>query len=199
MRLQSPIRSLTLLLSLFLLALPVPAWSAGPADGSWAELIVGARTRHTAIYDPVRDRMIVYGGTDNSVGNPNDVWALSLADPPAWTKLTPAGTSPGARSGHSAIYDPVRDRMIVFGGCSSGSFPYLNDVWALSLAGASAWTALTPNDGPVLCGHSAIYDPVRDRMVVFGGTYVESSNNAWSLSLARPPVWAVVTPVGTPP
>ena len=50
--------------------------------------------------------------------------ALSLAGTPAWSALAPSGTPPSWRYMHSAIYDPVRDRMVVFGGSS------LNDVWA---------------------------------------------------------------------
>ena len=51
----------------------------------------------------------------------NDVWALSLANP-AWTTLTPSGTPPHGRMSHSAVYDAIRDRMIVFGGYSSAGF-----------------------------------------------------------------------------
>ena len=51
---------------------------------------------HTAIYDPVRDRMVVFGGYDGN-GNRNDVWALSLSGSPAWSELTPAGSLPSAR------------------------------------------------------------------------------------------------------
>ena len=41
----------------------------------------------------------------------------------------PTGTPPIARYIHSAIYDPVRDRMVVFGGYGRSGFR--NDVWAL--------------------------------------------------------------------
>ena len=50
----------------------------------------------------------------------NDVWALSLSGSPTWAQLAPAGTPPGAWYGHSAIYDPARDRMVVFGGNDGG-------------------------------------------------------------------------------
>jgi hypothetical protein len=159
----------------------------------------GARDAHSAIYDPVRDRMVVFGGSSSGSGL-NDVWALSLAGTPAWTQLTPSGTPPGGRWGHGAIYDPVRDRMVVFGGYGSG---YLNDVWALSLAGTPAWTQLAPSGTPPNARryHSAIYDPVRDRMVVFGGYGGSNSNrnDVWALSLAGTPAWTQLTASGTPP
>jgi hypothetical protein len=155
-----------------------------------------ARFGHSAIYDPVRDRMVVFGGSSD-----NGVWALSLGDSLAWTLLAATGTPPIARSGHSAIYDPVRDRMVVFGGDAGGAYGLLNDAWALSLAGTPAWAPLTPTNAPApRQAHSAIYDPVHDRMVVFGGALPSSAlNDVWALSLAGPPAWTAITPASTPP
>ena len=93
---------------------PPPAGIAAN-DGTWAtNPPPSGRSEHTAIYDPVRDRMVVFGGYDGTLRN--DVWALSLSGSPAWSALAPAGSPPSARYGHTAIYDPVRDRMVVFGG-----------------------------------------------------------------------------------
>jgi hypothetical protein len=163
-----------------------PAWTQLTPTGTPPSV----RDSHSAVYDPARDRMVVFGGIccDGSISSLlNDVWALSLADPPAWTQLTPTGTPPRGRDCHSAIYDPVRDRMVVFGGCYymiSGWSAYLNDVWELSLAGTPAWTQLTPS-GTLPYGrryHSAIYDPMRDHMVVFGGDCGKFlNNNVWAL------------------
>ncbi|HZM27053.1 MAG TPA: kelch repeat-containing protein, partial [Gemmatimonadales bacterium] len=163
-------------------ALPSVGDEIAANDGSWIPIITPPAGRYApaAIYDPVRDRMVVFGGV-NDVSNHNDVWALSLAGSPAWSELTPAGTPPSARYAHAAIYDPVRDRMVVFG----GSDPHLrNDVWALSLAGSPAWSELIPAGIPPAARdeHTAIYDPVRDRMVVFGGS--GNRNDVWALSLA---------------
>ena len=182
------------------------------ADGSWSDLIVQPRLAHSTIYDPVRDRMVVFGGYYSYPGyfevDLDGVWELSLAGTPAWTRLAPTGTPPGARSFHSAIYDPVRDRMVMFGGFNNSSPPfYRDDVWALSLAGTPAWTELTPSGTPPgrRAGHSAIYDPVRDRMVVFGGYDGYSGpggtvfNDAWELSLAGEPAWMPLIPDGASP
>ena len=171
-----------------------PAWTQLTPSGTPPS----ARYRHSAIYDPVRDRMVVFGGSSGS--SLNDAWALSLAGAPAWTQLTPAGTPPGARQAHSVIYDPLRDRMVVFGGYSN--LGQINEVWALSLAGTPSWAQLTPPapTPSIRMSHSAIYDPVRDRMVVFGGYSGSSSlNDVWALSLAGTPSWTQLTPSGTPP
>jgi hypothetical protein len=173
-----------------------PALSSDVADGAWEELVVSSRQGHSAIYDPVRDRVVAFGGS--GVGPLNDVWALALAGTPAWKRLTPTGTPPSARSQHSAIYDPVRDLMIVFGGQGSSTF---NDVWTLSLGGTPAWTQLTPTGTPpgARYAHSAIYDPLRDRMVVFGGHGPGTFNDVWALSLGDAPTWTQLSPAGAPP
>jgi hypothetical protein len=175
----------------------------------WTALVTPAglsptgRYGHCAIHDSPRARMVVVGGYDsNFLG---DVWALALAATPAWTQLAPTGTPPAGRESHSAVYDPVRDRLLVFGGYNDSSPYYLNDVWALSLAGTPAWTHLTPAGTPPSAryGHGAIYDPVRDRMVVFGGYYYSSGehylSDVWALSLAGTPAWTQLAPTGTAP
>ncbi len=179
----------------------VSAELPGPTDAARADLgaPASARDAHSAIYDPVRDRMVVFGGWRSGT-NFNDVWELSLAGTPAWTELTPSGTPPSVRRYHSAIYDPVRDRMVVFGGFNGDV--YLNDVWELSLAGTPAWTELTPSGTPPHSRYrqSAIYDPVRDRMVMFAGWWSGTNfNDVWELSLAGTPAWTELVPSGTPP
>src|SRR6185295_7755719 len=94
-----------------------------------------ARQLHKAIYDPVRDRMIVHAGSNGF----SDTWALSLTGVPAWTQLAPSGSAPTI-SRHTAIYDPIGDRLIVFGGWLDEALPQpvvqTNRTWALTL-GAS--------------------------------------------------------------
>jgi len=172
-----------------------PAWSRISPGGAPPS----ARAGHTASYDPVRNRMVVFGGGDAG-GYLNDVWALTLSGSPGWIQLTPGGTPPSARTYHSAIYDPVRDRIVVFGGTGTLS-AYLNDVWALSLSGSPVWSQVTPGGTPPSARyhHTAIYDPVRDRMVVFGGQDVSYFNDLWSLSLSGSPAWSQISPGGTPP
>jgi hypothetical protein len=99
-----------------------------------------------AIYDPVRNRMIV-SGTESGERRSEytRVWALSLADPPRWTELHPDGPLPPRRSDHAATYDPVRDRMVIFGG--SGNAAYMNDVWMLNWGEPVAGVSLDLSPG----------------------------------------------------
>src|SRR5262249_28482128 len=95
--------------------------------GSWATLSANSpaftRDHHMMIYDPVRDRLLIFGGFSGAAGAvTNEVWALSLASP-ALTQVVTSGTPPTPRELGSAIYDPVRDRMVVFGGNQSSGGP----------------------------------------------------------------------------
>ncbi len=128
--------------------------------------------------------MLVFGGRDP--GNRNDLWALSLAGPPAWTLVNAAGAPPSPRYQHTAIYDADRRRMVVFGGTPLG------DSWALDLAdplGTVSWELLqvvgTPPGGRL--NHTAIYDESARRMVVFGGPANDSSGpTVMALEFAGP-------------
>src|SRR5436190_23725862 len=57
---------------------PVPD-SLNPPNGNTGveAFMPGKRVGHTAILDPIRNRMVVFGGRYQN-GDYNDVWALSL-------------------------------------------------------------------------------------------------------------------------
>jgi hypothetical protein len=155
-----------------------------------------ARFGHSASFDSVNGRMVSFGGTD---GNPLDeVWTLSLSQPPAWTQLFPAGPGPRARYYHSAIVDPLRERLLIFGGGTATE--RFNDVWALSLGDTLHWDSLRVSGTPPSARqtHTAIYDARRDRMLVFGGGAVLGNNDLWELTLSDT-VWRRITPSGTLP
>lgn len=132
-----------------------------------------ARTGASAAYDSTHNVMIVFGGDNGAVNN--EVWLLSGANgatTPTWTQLIVAGTSPSARTGHAAVYDAATNRMIIQGGSNGTS--NLSDTWGLTnangLGGTASWTLLHPTPaGPSRRLHTAIYDPVSNEMVVFGG------------------------------
>ena len=107
---------------------------------AWTQLAPGSgpsvRWGHSLLYDAADGRMIVFGGSTehwSSAFSLDEVWTLSLADPPAWAQLPHESTWPSARMGHSAIYDADQQRMVVFGGAYAGE-SFRNDVWALGLA-----------------------------------------------------------------
>ncbi len=177
---------------------PEPRWSVLPVSGT-------APLEHylaSVVYDPLRDRLLVIG---SRAGLPVEVWAATLSGTPSWQKLATTGDPP-SRWGHSAIYDAAHDRVVMFGGVAWNSYPkvYLSDTWSLSLA-TGAWTqiATTGSQPPVREGHGALYDPVRQRMLVFAGHYEDSTrhflNDLWQLSLGDTTAWSEIAVDGPLP
>ncbi len=148
-----------------------PQWTTIPTGGQHPNGAYGMGS----IYDPIRDRMVVFGGSLGAAyyGSQNNVWQLTLDENPTWTQLYPGGTPPSPRRSMVAVYDPLRDRMIIYGGFDAvqNSDQFLPDAHALSLSGDFSWQTLTP-DGTIPSGRdvsAGIYDPTHDRMVIFGG------------------------------
>ncbi len=174
----------------------------------------------TGVYDAATNRMTIFAGMSTSFGSPyNDVWVLTdangLGATPQWINLVPNG-APGAprrRAGHSAVYDPNTNRMIIFGGCGGGCQPTLNDVWVLTnangLGGTPAWIQLSPAGGRPAgrTKHTAVYDPATNRMVVWTGQNGSGSctvfSDLWVLTnangLGGTPTWTRLSPGGSVP
>jgi len=178
-----------------------------PGAENWRQVTVGgthpspARSSAACVWDRLNNRLIYCGGEANSVYY-NDVWQLNL-DNWTWSQIFPAGAPPSGRYGHSAVYDSVNQRMILFGG-ENGT--YHNDLWALSLnTGGETWTLLNPSGNiPVPRSRQfTAFDPVNNTMVIgYGYTFDGSSftfyNDAWVLGLNPLQWYRVLTngPIG---
>ena len=117
---------------------------ATPADETQVAI---AREGTAYAHDADGHRLCMFGGLtgDTTLA---DVWMADLRRPgrPRWQQLcspTSCGPGPTARWGGHAVYDPVADRLVVFGG-STGTGSTTNDVWALELSGRPTWHELTP-------------------------------------------------------
>lgn len=198
----------------------VIATSSSTAENlSWTKVSVSGtlpsvRFGHTAVYNATSNRMIVFGGGTGFPGPcVNELWVLKnpngVGGTPTWTKLSPTGTLPAAREGHTAVYNSSANTLTVFGGTDCAG-NYFSDVWVLSNAdgasGTPAWTLLTPSGGPSARAQiSAIYDSKNNVMTVFGGVAANKTvfNDVWKLSHANgsggTPVWTQLSPTGTVP
>jgi hypothetical protein len=82
------------------------------------------------------------------------------------------------REGAAGVYDPVGGRLLAFGGWDGTQVR--NDFWALSLSGPLAWQSIaTPEVPAIRSGSGAVYDPDRDRLVLFGGNNAQALNDTW--------------------
>jgi hypothetical protein len=161
------------------------------------------RTRASAVLDPIRRRMVLFGGY---AGRPlDDVWQLDLRDSiPRWARVETRGIPPAGRWGQSAIYDPRRDAMVVFGGASGepGQPSPLRDVHVLSFVDGDTWIPLDPAGNAPLgrYRHAALYDPVGDRVIVLWGRDASGGRfDTASLELGPPARWSSYVPAGMAP
>lgn len=156
-----------------------------------------ARTDASAIWDPLRNRMLIFGGAVGTVRQ-NDLWALDLTTF-AWSHLFPGGFTPSVRSDHVAVYDRIRDRMIVFGGTSGTASS--NDLYALDLV-TLTWSKLIAGGTlpEARVGAAATLDGARTHLVIMGGVGATSGdlNDVWSLDLGTL-TWSAMATRGTKP
>ncbi|MEP7028567.1 MAG: hypothetical protein ABI960_08220 [Candidatus Eisenbacteria bacterium] len=173
-----------------------PRWIRLPVHGMPPPARYGA----SAVYDSRRDGMIVFGGNGGTEDDPvplQDAWFLSFADGDAWLPMSPAGSPPVSRWFHSAIYDPLRDRMLVFWGRDRSTARF--DCASLELAPTPIWREYIPQGPAALSryGQVTAYDADNDRATILGGYAYdprsEGSTPDWYLELAAP------APGGPPP
>ncbi len=113
--------------------------------------------RHAMVYDPVRERTIVFGGIDDNGGLRDETWEW---DGFRWSLV--ATTGPSARFGHVMAYDSDRDVIVMYGGSDGVG---LLDTWEWN---GQAWNQVTTNHPGTRLYSSMEYDPISQRMILFG-------------------------------
>jgi len=175
-------------------------WAYDIGAGTWSDITpaMGSaplpRRTPGSSYDPVAHRMVTWSGQATGAFF-NDAWALDLAGG-GWTDLMPSGGPPAIRYGVAVTFDPVAGELVTFAGFTvSGRF---DDTWRLDPAAAS-WTDVSPGSSPLeRCLHTACYDAVGHRMIMYGGQNTGPLGDLWAFDLTAN-TWAELTPVTSPP
>jgi uncharacterized protein YcnI len=164
---------------------------------------------HASAWDPVAQRLLVYGGSDSTSGPVlSDLWAFNPATN-AWTQLTQTGTTPSARWGPLLEYVPHLNRFFLFSGAtgmSGGTQVSAVDTatrWLTIDYGTSTatWSTITPTGGPPGGRNTSChgYDPVGRRVYAFWGEIVGgAATDGWVYDVDAN-TWSLVTPTGTLP
>ena len=132
------------------------------------------RENSTLVYDPVTTHSVLFGGS--TALDPSTKMSYELSDTwdwngTIWTQLFPLHT-PTARYGQVMVYDAARGRMVMFGGRTGNNKQDLGDTWVFK---NGDWTQIdTPTAPAARVLAAAAYDPIRDRVVVFGGQTITS-------------------------
>ncbi len=150
-------------------------------DGvSWAEVNVqgpSARTDAAVAYDPVRGRLVLYGGCpDPSCGIPlDDVWEFDGA---SWRAVPSGAVGPSPRFDASLVWDSKHQRILLVGGIGPGGAQGVADIW--SWDGAS-WRQINDGTGGPTSTRGSVASFDRDRgQVLLLETFDGEAEPLWS-------------------
>lgn len=129
--------------------------------------------RHEArmVYDPTTNSIVMFGGvTPTDAGTRiaydlNETWIFTGN---RWIQRFP-DVAPPARSAHSMVWDSMNKRVVLFGGKAEQTKEQFNDTWIWQ---NDQWSQIETGTAPsarFLPGLA--YDPVRDKVVLFGGQH----------------------------
>jgi N-acetylneuraminic acid mutarotase len=155
-------------------------WSYDVSANLWTNLQPSnappARIYSGAAYDTQSDKLIMFGGLDlYTFNSTNETWSYDFISN-TWTNLTNAYSPPPVCL-HTMVYDSESDRIIMFGGITFATLDQqdtFNGTWSYDLD-SNTWANMTPLLSPSeRYGMSAVYDPVSDRVLTFGGVGIET-------------------------
>ncbi|MCB9539946.1 MAG: hypothetical protein H6704_27350 [Myxococcales bacterium] len=173
-------------------------WRFDVATRTWTEVVPSGdrqpsgRYNHAMAFDSTRNQIVVWGGNSSSSGATptvlDDMWIFDVASS-EWRFVVQQGDKPSRRMWNSAIYDPVEDAVVMFGGGDETAFSntarYFSDLWSYDRE-AGAWTRLHAGGAGAPPGRfwqGFVYDPVDGRYLVLGGhddQVLGNSNDAWA-------------------
>jgi hypothetical protein len=140
------------------------------------------------VADPVRGRVVLFGGVSDSGTFLNDTWELSAA---RWVRR-PSAAAPAPRAYAAAAFDPTLRQVLLYGG---GTFTDGGgDTWAWTGTG---WRELGAESelGPRWAALMAA-DTARRRLVLVGGYDGVATRDTWEWDGAT---WIEIAPDGPSP
>jgi hypothetical protein len=141
-------------------------------------------------YDRRRKRIVIFGGWDETSTFRGDTWEWTGEDLVRVDSIGP-GIRPAPRAGHAFVYDPSRERCLLYGG--RGADGWLADTWAWN---GSGWRRLDVEGPSARWFFGAAADPVNDRIVIFGGAGADGDHgDTWAWDGDR---WTRIATTGPP-
>jgi hypothetical protein len=156
----------TLIACAALLAAPA-AFAAAPSSRTATRMAYDAKTSH----------MILFGGStkvDSGTRQSYDLADTWEWNGDRWIQRYPAH-SPKGRSFHTMAYDSNHNHTVLFGGKAGTTITNaveFNDTWTFD---GNDWTeVVTPNSPQARIYPGSVFHPLRDRVILFGGTNVSA-------------------------
>lgn len=146
-----------------------------------------ARYGMSTAYDRARGTLVMYGGLGDAVYG--DTWEWNGIE---WFERHPSPPLPSPRMNAAMTFDPVRERVLMFGGSDLGGLvPDLMWEWD-----GTTWSPLEPAATPSMrFAPSLAFDTTRGVAVLFGGRTADASSMetwewdgaTWHLKPTPPP------------
>ena len=160
------------------------AWSDFTSSGP------AGRQDHSMVWDPETESALVYGGhAANVFLYFDDLWRLHWPSR-SWTQISWQG--PGARFGHSAVWDASSRSMLVLGGRHLTAYVDMWQFWVET----GLWEPRASAPGP-RAYHSAVFDTNSRIMFAFGGEDGEMLGDLHRYSLSVD-AWMTPAAAGLP-
>ncbi len=158
----------------------------------WTEMNLsgpGGRFHFGMAYDNSRHKVVLYGGY-NQTGLQQDTWEFDGKD---WKKMNVEG--PGPRGRFSMTYDESRKMVVLYGGDVwkkkvDSTIDPTGEVWDIR-SDTWGWDGVhwkkISDDGPARMMAALGYDPVRKKLVLFGGGDASEINYAdtWEFDIDK--------------
>ncbi len=147
---------------------------------------------HAMTYDEKNNKTVLFGGYWVAP----ETWLYDARDD-LWTRQYPE-RSPPRLYGHSMVYDSTNEKTVLFGGRTySGGWILKNETWVYDVTG-NTWTKMSPPVSPaVRYHHDMVYDPVNNRVVMFGGIAGAAYRDTWLYDVAND-LWTQIFPTVRP-
>ncbi len=156
-------------------------WVYNYTDNTWTNMNPSSskptgRQFHSMVYDSTHDRVILFGGNDNTAND--ETWVYNYTDN-TWTNMNPSSPKPNARDQHSMVYDSTHDRIILFGGYNPSGMVRFDDTWIYTLTD-NIWKNVIASIKPSSRFYCSIaYDSTNDRVILFGGNDGSVDDETW--------------------
>ncbi len=162
-------------------------WAYDGATHTWEKMSPANRPSprgmYAADYDSESDRVILWGGFTGDDENDVQVWAYDY-NSDSWEAL-PNDEGPQQHwERHGMAYIPAIDRILVFSGMLENSPVFDPETWYFDY-NTNTWTRVDVTTSPPgLAMYAMAYDPVTEKVYLFGGDKTSKyagdlSNDLW--------------------
>ena len=156
-------------ITLFLLCLFI-----GQVEGELVDGRPAPRFGHRMVYDPVNERVLLFGGAiyDNGYTYYNDLLSYDYSTS-TWTEIE-CDLRPPGRFNFMMVYDTDRHQLVLFGGFTASD--RAGDTWTYDIEG-NIWTNMHPMEGPSTRSDSAIVYDEENGIVILSNGYTRDDSH----------------------